>query len=140
FLRYATGLPAHDMAPEKALTRSRMLFIQNAIERGDGGSEGPGHYALGRGNLALHDYEEARRHLDLALAAGYELPEVHYALGLSLGGLYQEALDQAQRIEDQATREAKKREIEQRYLSPALRHLHASDATKVESRAYIEGL
>jgi serine/threonine-protein kinase len=140
FMRYATALPAHDMAPEKALIQRRMLFIQSALQSGDKSSEGPGHYALGRGNLALHDSTEAERHLERALAAGYEQPEVHYALGLALGALYQEALDRAQRIEDQATRDARKHEAERRYLAPALQHLHETDATKVESKTYIEGL
>lgn len=139
-LRSGSALPAHDMRREKTIIRAKMERIREVVAHGGSGSEGPGPYALGRGHLALHEYEEARRYLEQAIAAGYARPEVHYTLGLSLGGLYQKGLDQAQRIGDKGAREAKKRELEQQYLAPALYHLRASEGTAVESKTYIDGL
>jgi eukaryotic-like serine/threonine-protein kinase len=139
-LRSGSALPAHDMRREKAVIRAKMERIREVVARGGSGSEGPGPYALGRGHLALHEFEEARRYLEQAIAAGYARPEVHYTLGLSLGGLYQKGLDQALRIGDKGAREAKKREVEQTYLAPALDHLRASEGTAVESKTYIDGL
>jgi len=140
FLRYASALPPHDLDREKAVIRGRIQRILAAVEGGGSDSEGPGQYALGRGHLVLHDLEPARKHLEQALAAGYARPEVHYALGLALGGLYQQALDRAQRIENRPTREAERRAAEQMYLEAALGHLRGSEGTDVESKTYIEGL
>src|SRR5262249_5916483 len=139
FLRYASALPPHDIGQENAVIRQRMQLIEDSIVNGSSASKGPGHYALGRGRLAMRDYEAAREHLEQAIAAGYTRPEVTYTLGLTLGGLYQNALDSALRIENKEAREAEKRRAEQSYLEPALRYLRESEGTKVESQTYIEG-
>ncbi len=140
FLRSAYGFPAHDIDRERRVVRARLANIERRMADAGRAGEGPGHYALGRGHLALHGYEEARKHLEQASAAGYTKPEVHYALGLALGGRYQEELDSARRIEDQATREAVTRKAEIAFRDSALRHFRESGETEVESRAYIEGL
>jgi eukaryotic-like serine/threonine-protein kinase len=140
FLRSAYGLPAHDIERERRVVRVRLAGIERRMVEAGRAGQGPGHYALGRGLLALHDYEAARKHLELALAAEYTRPEVHYALGLALGGRYEEALDGARRIEDRAMREAAMLRAETSYREPAVRHLRASGGTEVESKAYIEGL
>lgn len=140
FLRSAYGLPVHDIEREQRVVRDRLAGIERRMVEAGRAGEGPGHYALGRGLLALHEYEAARKHLELALSADYASPEVHYALGLALGGRYEEALDSARRIEDPPTRAAAMQRAETSYREPAVRHLLASGGTEVESRAYIEGL
>jgi serine/threonine-protein kinase len=140
FLRSAYGFPAHDIERERRVMRVRLADIERRMVNAGRAGEGPGHYALGRGYLALHGYEAASKHLEQAFAAGYTKPEVHYALGLALGGRYQEELDSARRIEDQATREAFTRKAEVAFRDAALRHFRESGETEVESRAYIEGL
>lgn len=140
FLRYAIALPAHDLAAEKGVIREQMRFLEATLARGDTNSAGPAHYALGRGHLALKSYAEAQKNLELAIADGYARPEVHYALGLALGKLYEQALDSAQRIADKGTREEKKREAERSYRDPALLHLRQSEGTQVESKVYIDAL
>ncbi|MDC3954170.1 protein kinase domain-containing protein [Polyangium jinanense] len=140
FLRSAYGFPAHDIEREHRVVRARLAEIERRMAAAGRVGEGPGHYALGRGHLALHEYETARKQLERAFGAGYTKPEVHYALGLALGGRYQEELDGARRIEDGAAREAAIRRAEASFRDPALRHLRESGGTEVESRAYIEGL
>ncbi len=140
FLRSAYGFPTHDIDREQRVVRARLDAIQQRMTEAGRAGEGPGHYALGRAHVALHEYEPARTHLESALAAGYTRPEVHYALGLALGGRYREALDAARRIEDQAARDEATKKAESMFRDPALRHLRESGGTAVESRAYIDGL
>jgi serine/threonine-protein kinase len=102
---------------------------------------GPGHYALGRGHLVLHEPTKALVHLRTAWEADYRKPEVEYALGQALGELYKEELEQAQRISDKNTRQARQRALEEELLKPALEHLgHVGQGEHVESPAYVEGL
>jgi len=140
FLRYAYALPLHDAGREKAVVRARMsrLAAQAAELRGLG--EGPLHYALGRGHLALHEPKEAIEQLEKAISAGYRTPEVELAMGLAMGELYKRALDEAQRIPDAGMREARRKEVEALHLAPALKHLNASTAAESESPRYIEAL
>jgi len=140
FLRSAYGLPTHDIEREQKIVRQRLEAIQRRMTEAGRAGEGPGHYALGRADVALHEYEAARLQLQEAIAAGYMRPEVHYALGLALGGRYREELDAARRIEDQTARAEAIKKAEMTFRDPALQHLRGSGETAVESRAYIEGL
>lgn len=140
FLRSAYGLPTHDIEREQKVVRQRLEAIQRRMTEAGRAGEGPGHYALGRASVALHEYETARTHLEQAIAAGYVRPEVHYALGLALGGRYREELDAARRIEDQAARAEAIKKAEMTFRDPALQHLRQSGETRMQSRAYIEGL
>jgi eukaryotic-like serine/threonine-protein kinase len=140
FLRYATALPAHDMTAERKVIQEQMRFLEATLARGDTNSAGPAHYALGRGHLAMKSYRAAKTNLELAIAEGYARPEVHYVLGLTLGKLYEQELDRAQRIADKDTREEAKKEAERSYRDPALLHLRQSTGTQVESKTYIDAL
>jgi serine/threonine-protein kinase len=140
FLRSAYGLPLHDTEREKDIVRDRLRTIETRMTAAGPAGDGPGHYALGRGYLALHEPEEALWHLERARSAGYTSPEVDYALGLSLGELFTKARDAAKRIENPAHRSAREAAIEARYGEPARRHLRASLGARLETAAYAEGL
>jgi serine/threonine-protein kinase len=140
FLRYAYTLPLHDVEREKAVIRRRMRGFEVAKARLGELGEGPGEYALGRGHLALHEYEAAREHLERARAHGYVTTEVAYSLGQALGELYRQELDVAQRIGDDRAREARKKWAEREYLEPALRRLRESSAADAESKTFVEAL
>lgn len=140
FLRYATAMPAHDMVAEKEVIQEQMRFLERTLASGDTNSAGPAHYALGRGHLGMKSYAAAQTNLELAITKGYAPPEVHYALGLALGKLYEQEIDRAQRIADKHTREEKKKEAERSYRDPALLHLRQSNGTQVESKTYIDAL
>lgn len=140
FLRSAYGFPTHDIDREQRVVRQRLQAIERRMAEAGRVGDGPGHYALGRAHVALHEYEAARSHLEQAIVAGYARPEVHYALGLALGGRYREELDAARRIADQAARDDAKKKAEVTFRAPALQHLRESGETAMESRNYIEGL
>ena len=142
FLRYAYALPPHDTAKEKAVVLQRMQQIEARMRQIGSASAGPGHYALGRGNLGLQRYKEAEAHLSLSWNSGYRTPEVAYALGLVLGELYKAALEEAQRIPDDQKRKAYIQESETKYLAPALDRLtyKGGPAVQVESPLYLQAL
>lgn len=136
-LRYSALLPLHDTRRERRLVEARMQALTSQMAQLGSAAQGPGHYALGRGWLALERADDARRELELAIAAGYQPPEVKYALGLALARLYQEALATLPRTEDQAQRRA---ELARRWRDPALAQLKASGGAHVEASEYTEGL
>ncbi|MEW6737797.1 MAG: protein kinase, partial [Acidobacteriota bacterium] len=139
-MRHAYMLPLHDTRREKALIKVRMQEIEDQMQRIGRVGAGPGHYALGQGYLALHEYDLARQHLEQAWRSGYQAPEVGYALGQVMGVFYQKGLVETQRIADKGLREARKQELERNYRTPALTYLKASGSVKTEATAYVEGL
>ncbi|HEV8630401.1 MAG TPA: protein kinase, partial [Thermoanaerobaculia bacterium] len=138
-LRQSYLLPLHDTRPERARVRARMEAIEAQIAMlGDGG-RGPGHYALGRGYLALRQYAQARVHLEEAWKAGYHTPDARVALGRVLGALYGEALEALPRV-PKAQRERRRLEVERTLRDPALVHLKSITAATDEPAAYVRGL
>lgn len=139
-LRYANMLPLHDTAREKEMIRARMRQIETELPALGSTGLGAGSYALGRGYLALQEYEAARTHLERAWQSGYRAPQVAFALGQALGQLYIKARDEAQRIDNKDVRQARKDQIEKELRAPALQYLRSSIGLSSESPAYIEGL
>lgn len=139
-LRWAYALPLHDMGREKAHIRERMKEIERRIEDAGELGAGPGHYALGRGHLALREPEPAREHFEKALAAGYGGPDVEGALGRALGDIYKKAIEETHRIGDKKTRDERREVVEKELLEPALVHLRNGEEDALESQAYMEGL
>ncbi|TKC91873.1 serine/threonine-protein kinase [Polyangium fumosum] len=140
FLRSAYAMPVHDVERERDVVRGRLAAIEARMKAAGEVGEGPGQYALGRGALALGDAEGARAHLERAVAAGYAPPELRYALGRAFGELYRRALADTRRITNEEARKQKVAEIERALRDPALAHLRAAVAAKVEAPAYAEGL
>jgi serine/threonine-protein kinase len=140
FLRFAYSMPVHDIGPEKDAVREKMAAIAQRMERVGAIGQGPGQYALGRGHLVLHEYDEALARLTAAEKAGYSGPELERAIGQALGGLYQREMDEAQRIADRDARDARKKEIESKYLLPALQHIQKSGGPGVDAPAHVEAL
>lgn len=139
-LRYAYGLPLHNTKREKDIILARMKNIENRQKELGSIAEASGNYALGRGYIALHDYDKARFYLEKSWEQGYQTPEVKYALGQVLGELYKIALDDAQKLNNREARETRIKEIENSLREPALNYLIASNGAQVESATYIEGL
>jgi serine/threonine-protein kinase len=123
-LRGAYQLPLHDTTPERELIRARMRRIAGTPH--DLGALGDAtiHGALGRGHLALHEWSDAAD--ELARAA--DAPGLHAARGRALGELYHRALEDARRSGDPAWLLQRKKELEQKYLGPALVELERSRA------------
>jgi serine/threonine-protein kinase len=129
-LQVAYLQPLHDIRGDRAGIRDRMHRI--AALRPDLGEFGDAtvHHALGRGHAALHEWREAADELARAAAGGIDTPELHATRGRALGELYRRALDELRRSPDRASAPSwftqQQRDIEQRYLSPALAELEAS--------------
>ena len=133
-------LPLHDIRPEIGEVRDRMERIEGRMEEEGSPAKGPGHYALGRGHLVLEQYPEALRHLQLTWDGGYRNPDVAYALGLTLGEIYQTERHRALRMSGEAVRNERLRDIEADYRDPALEYLQQTSDLDPAGRAYAEGL
>ncbi|MDI1432910.1 protein kinase domain-containing protein [Polyangium sorediatum] len=140
FLRAAYELPLHDVERERDVVRRKLSAIEGRIKDAGPVGEGPGHYALGRGYLALGDPEKAREHLEKAVGAGYRSTELEYALGRTLGELYRRALAETKRITNEEERKKREAELAAALRNPALGHLRAAGGADIEAPAYVEGL
>ena len=140
FLRTAYGLPLHDVEREKDVVRERLRGVEARMVAAGPAGVGPGHYAMGRGYLALQEPDLALAHLKQAIAAGYASPELDYAMGLALGERYDRAVVEAKRIDDAERQKARLAELSAEYAAPAARHLRAALAARLEAPAYVEGL
>jgi tetratricopeptide (TPR) repeat protein/predicted Ser/Thr protein kinase len=139
--RYSALSPLHDTREDRRALRERMDALEAEVRQAGAQALGPGQYALGRALLALDDVEGARARLEAAWASGYREPRVAWALAVVLGDLYREALllDVERRGPEQ--REARRRELEQRYRAPALAYLRQAEGPDVPAPAgYVKAL
>ena len=136
-LREAYLWPPHDTRADRRTVRKRMTDIA-AIDHGLGEfGDSIVHGALGRGHLALHEWqaadEELTRAIAAAVAAGREVPELHAARGRALGKLYRDALEQARLQGDSRSTKAwlaqREQALARQYLTPALKELQQGSAT-----------
>lgn len=132
--------PLHDVRAEKNAVRNHLQDIQNQMKQLGGVAKAPGLYALGRGYLSLNEFEKAQDYLQQAWSSGYQTSDAAYALGLTLGNIYQKALSDADQIQDKEQRELKIQEIEKEYRNPAVTYLQKSKNYEEASSEYVEGL
>ncbi len=140
FVRAFQALPLHDTRPEQQRVRERMARL--GALRHDLGDLGEGlvRQALGRGHLAMREFEQAHQALTRARELGVDSPGLHYALGRVLGEQYHLAMEDARRSGGAAWVAARQRQLEARYLAPALESLERSGGVALESPRYLEGL
>lgn len=138
--RYSSLSPLHDIREDHQKIRIKMQALEEEIRVAGANAEGSGHYALGRGALALGDNEQARHHLELAWSSGFREPRAAYALALVLGHQYRRALVEAEEIRTPELREEQQRLAEQTYRAPALAYLRLSTGANVPSARYMAAL
>ena len=138
-IHYAHLLPLHDISREKEIIRNRIRLIESKMKNLGKMALGPGHYAMGRGYMALQDFGKARDHLEASWKAGYNQPEVAYEMGRVLGELYLKESEKANRIESKELRESRKKEIEKNLREPAVSFLRKG-LNPGESKEYIDAL
>src|SRR5262249_14206569 len=138
--RFAQVLPLHDLEPEVREIRARMATIAAEIKDLGGMAKGPGQYAVGRGYMALDEWNDALRELEAAYATGYRSPELAYALGLVHGKLYQRDLVALTPSGDKAADEARRKAIERAHRDPALRYLKGTSHDELATPEYGQGL
>ena len=118
--RYSSMLPLHDVQRERRWIRDRITRIERDARSMGRTATGPAQYAVGRGYLALREWEPSRRSLEAAWSEDYHTPEVAYALGRVIGAQYQEELDEAERISNADARAARRSAVEKQYRDTAL--------------------
>ncbi|MCP3103010.1 protein kinase [Myxococcus sp. K15C18031901] len=138
--RLSGAAPRHDLREDRESLRARMRDIEAAMREVGPEAEGPGQYALGRGFLALDDVDAARGHLEVAWRAGDTSPRVAYALGLSLGQLYQRERLVAERQRDAKARDAHLAEVVRLYRDPARDFLRRVGHAEVSDPEYVAAL
>lgn len=139
-LRVGHTIPLHDTRQERRMIESQVADIRSQLGRLGSVGIGPGNYALGRAALALDDPAGARKYLETAWNSGYQEPEVAYALGLTLGKIYQHELESVETIRNKDVREAKRKELEHKYRDPAVRYLKSGANSITDAPEYVEGL
>ncbi len=139
-LRIAALLPQHDIRPEMKRVRQQLDGIRQDMKDIGGIADGPGAYALGRGNLALNDLQQARKDLERAWDLGYTSPESAYALGLTLGQLYEAELARLRFMSDQDAKAAQLETINKSLRDPALGYLALISGLAPARQAYAQGL
>ncbi|MDI1442724.1 serine/threonine-protein kinase [Polyangium sp. 6x1] len=139
-VRSAYLVPLHDTGPEKAAVRARMAEIEAEMQSFGDLAAGLDHYALGRGYLALKEWDKAHTELAAAAALGVREPELDYALGRVLGELYSRAIEDARKSGDKSYFEKRKQELDKEYLEPALAHLTRCRGLPTVPASYLEGL
>jgi len=139
--RFSALSPAHDIQPDLAEARRMMADLEIAMNEAGPLGEGPGHYALGRGFLALGEVESARTHLEMAWEKGFQRPRVACTLGIVWGRLYQAELAAAERIRNKEARQARIRQIQTQYRNTALEWFErGKDAETSYPREYGQAL
>lgn len=139
-LRTARGMPLHSLEREKQIVRRRMSALQTELT-----DLGPAvrplvHYALGRGHMALQEYPAAQRHLEQAIAQGYDAAEVHHSLGMALGKNFEQAMYEAQLSGGREWAQKQRPTLEPKYLIPAIDSLSRSRVMKLDAPLYLEVL
>jgi len=139
-VRTAYLLPLHDTRYEKGLVRQRMTTIHKDLQSAGEKGLRLGAYVLGRGHLALHEWDAAYEQLSKAEKLGYRDSGLDYALGRVLGEKYSRALDEARKSGDKSFVEKRKKELEAEFLFPARSYLSRSRGQTTESPNYVEAL
>src|SRR5439155_7291603 len=114
-LRRGRMLPLHDVRSERAAAEHLMAELADRMKELGGAAEASGHYALGRGWLALGDDEKARAHLTRAWEMGDRRPEVAFHVGWALSMRYRSERAAAATIASKDAREARLSEIAARW-------------------------
>lgn len=139
-MRVAHLAPLHDVRAEKAQVRERLARIEQRMQAAGSLARGPGEHALGRGQLVLGDADQALVHLRRAWDSGYRTPDVAYSLGLTLSEIYRREREAADGIGSRELREARRKEIQEKYRDPATSYLRQSAGSQLAVPEYAEGL
>jgi len=133
-------MPLHDTCHEYPQISERMNWIRTEMDRLGKIADGPGHYALGRGCIALSDWPAARVHFEAALRADSDDTASHFHLGLSLGELYRLSRMEIFSSGEVSGLESRLKQCRQELGEPALQHLRLGVEAAGSVREYGEAL
>jgi serine/threonine-protein kinase len=138
--RAAQMSPLHAIDEDRRKIRERMSALTRNMTDLGSIAFGPGHYALGRGFLALGDHRTALQHLDIAWSSGYRTPDTATALGLAHSEIFRAESTKAQRIEQVREREERLRALRVAHQEKALRFLRDGELSSVVPARYVQAL
>ncbi len=139
-MRIARMRPLHDISIEQEKARNRIEQIGHQAKKLGSAAFAPGEYAMGKGYFVLQEYDKARQHLEMAWRDGYQRPNVASVLGQTYVALYQEKLQEIDKITDKTSREQERTIAQKTYRDPALHYLRVSSEAGEESKEFIEAL
>jgi hypothetical protein len=125
WMRYAHLAPLHDLRPERRRVQGEIAAIEEEMARLAAPSRPAGLYALGSGWLALGDAGRAAPLLGEAWDGGHRTAGAALALGEAHARLYRRDRERAQRIADEAVRNATLEQAAALHRRPAERYLRA---------------
>ena len=137
--RLARYQPFHSVDREEQFIRQQMAWIEKQMKQVGKVAEGPGNYALGRGYLALFDFDHAAIYLERAVQSHYEAPELYLTYGEVLGYLYwRERRSVELTVVSESARRAELEAIDRAYRQRALHYLTKAGKLLGEGRSLLE--
>ncbi len=141
FLWYTYTKPLHDVRGELTLIKDRIKLFEKLIEKEAPVSKGPGYYALGRVYMILNDYKTAYKYLKSAWNDyKYKVPEVNYALGITLAMIYQEELEKTKLVENIKLRDRKIQSLKKKYLQKSIQLINSGSSRGMQPWKFGEGI
>ncbi|RLE21546.1 MAG: hypothetical protein DRJ65_15840 [Acidobacteria bacterium] len=132
--------PPHNLQETKKLVEERINDLETQVSEIGGTSAAPGHAAIGRAWAGLGDHQKAQASLENAWNLGLRTPELSCALGLSLGNLFNRALNATYRIVDEGLRETAVEQARRDFRDPALVHLGECRGSVDMPSGYVDAL
>lgn len=124
YMQLVYTMPPHDVTSALNGVALDIAKIERRMDELGNLARGPGHYAIGRALMVVSDFEGAFTHLQNALQAGIQTPDLYASLGHVLVELYERESNRANRlILDRRFREQRLSELQNEYLNPARDHL-----------------
>ncbi|MDJ0837260.1 MAG: protein kinase [Acidobacteriota bacterium] len=117
--RFIKMLPRHDVREEMQLQLQKVNELKKQVDEMGPRGMVSGYFALGRGYLAMGDYQAAREALSKAYKGAPDDPEIALALGRTLSRLYQEKAQEAEMLDAEEKKQALDR-ARREYREPAL--------------------
>lgn len=119
-MRMARMLPAHDLRPDRASVRQRLRAMEQELPTLRGVPHALAGVALGRGYIALEEWDQAHTHLRMAWSEGQKDSQTAAALGYALAMLADRADREAARSTDPRERTAQRDVVDRTLRQPAL--------------------
>ncbi|OGF67860.1 MAG: hypothetical protein A2Y62_01185 [Candidatus Fischerbacteria bacterium RBG_13_37_8] len=139
FVNRSYLLPLHDITYTRSFITGKMDWVRDNMKQLGRVTEGPGHYALGRGYMAMEDYGKALTELRSAWDEyRYREPEAAYAMGIALAELYRQNLEEAQRMQNKDLRAARLQELDNEFRKPALQFIEQGRQAQTAEASYVE--
>ncbi len=132
--------PPHDLRPARERVRAMIADLERQIDELGAPAVAPGHAAIGRGLLALDDYEAAIGHLRTAWESGERSPDLAFDLGHCYGQLYLEALARQTWRDDPEVAEMQRERARTLYRAPALEFLEQATGASTADPRYLEAM